>query len=202
VQPPLTPAFLLAAYRQGAFPMAEPDGTIHWYAPDPRAIFDLETFHVPKRLARTVRSGRFEVRVDTDFEGVMRACAEPAPGRELTWISEDFVRVYGELFRRGFAHSVETWDDGRLVGGLYGVAIGGAFMGESMFSRERDASKVALVHLVERLKARGFTLLDTQFMTGHLARFGAVHVPLRTYLKRLDAAVRLAVTFADRPGPD
>jgi len=197
MQPPLTPAFLLAAYRQGAFPMAEPDGTIHWYAPDPRAIFDLERFHVPRRLARTIRSEKFEVTFDTDFEAVMRACAEPAPGREVTWISEAFVRVYGELFARGFAHSVETRDGGRLVGGLYGVAIGGAFMGESMFSRERDASKVALVHLVERLKARGFVLLDTQFMTGHLARFGAVHVPLRTYLKRLEAAVNLPARFAD-----
>lgn len=197
MKPPLTVPFLLAAYRQGAFPMAEPDGSVHWYAPDPRAIFELERFHVPRRLARTVRSGRFEVTVDTDFEAVVRACAAPAPGRELTWISEDFVRVYGELFARGFAHSVETRLDGRLVGGLYGVAIGGAFMGESMFSRERDASKVALVHLVERLKARGFTLLDTQFMTGHLARFGAVHVPLASYLKRLDRAVALDVRFGD-----
>jgi leucyl/phenylalanyl-tRNA--protein transferase len=199
--PPLTAPFLLAAYRQGIFPMAEPDGTIHWYAPDPRAIFDLERFHVPRRLARTIRSGRFEVSVDTDFEGVMRACAEPAPGRELTWISDDFVRAYSELFRRGHAHSVETRLEGRLVGGLYGVAIGGAFMGESMFSRERDASKVALVHLVERLRARGFVLLDTQFMTRHLARFGAVHVSLRTYLRRLEAALELDVTFADPPAP-
>jgi leucyl/phenylalanyl-tRNA---protein transferase len=199
--PPLTAPFLLAAYRQGIFPMAEPDGTIHWYAPDPRAIFDLENFHVPRRLARTVRAGRFEVSVDTDFEAVMRACAEPAPGRELTWISEDFVRAYGELFRQGHAHSVETRLGGLLVGGLYGVAIGGAFMGESMFSRERDASKVALVHLVERLKARGFVLLDTQFMTAHLARFGAVHVPLRTYLRRLEAAVEMDVRFGGGP-PD
>jgi leucyl/phenylalanyl-tRNA--protein transferase len=195
MKPPLTVPFLLAAYRRGAFPMAEPDGSVHWYAPDPRAIFDLEAFHVPRRLARTVRAGRFEVTFDTDFEAVMRACAEPAPGRELTWISEDFVRVYGELHALGFAHSVETRQEGRLVGGLYGVAIGGAFMGESMFSHERDASKVALVHLVERLKARGFVLLDTQFMTGHLARFGAVHVPLAEYLRCLERAVALEARF-------
>jgi leucyl/phenylalanyl-tRNA---protein transferase len=195
--PQFTAPFVLAAYRQGIFPMAQADGTVHWFAPDPRAIFDLETFHVPRRLARTVRSGRFQVTVDRDFEAVMRACAEPAAGREQTWISEDFVRVYGELFRHGFAHSVETRDQGGLVGGLYGVAIGGAFMGESMFSRARDASKVALVHLVERLKARGFVLLDTQFMTGHLARFGAVHVPLGDYLRRLDRAVALKVRFGD-----
>lgn len=193
--PQLSLPLVLAAYRQGIFPMAQADGTVHWFAPDPRAIFDLAAFHVPRRLARTVRSGRFEVTVDRDFEAVMRACAEPAPGREQTWISDDFVRVYGELFRTGFAHSVETRLDGRLVGGLYGVAIGGAFMGESMFSRERDASKVALVHLVERLKAGGFVLLDTQFMTGHLARFGAVHVPLKTYLARLNRAVALNARF-------
>jgi leucyl/phenylalanyl-tRNA---protein transferase len=195
--PQFTAPLVLAAYRQGIFPMAHADGSVHWYAPDPRAIFDLGSFHVPRRLARTVRSGRFEVTVDRDFEAVMRACAEPAPGREETWISDDFVRVYGELFRAGFAHSVETREAGRLVGGLYGVAIGGAFMGESMFSRARDASKVALVHLVERLKARGFVLLDTQFMTGHLARFGAVHVPLKTYLGRLDAAMALEARFGD-----
>lgn len=175
--------------------MAEPDGAIHWYAPDPRAVFELDRFHVPARLARTLRSGRFEVSINRDFEGVMRACAEPGPGREQTWISEAFVRVYGDLHRSGHAHSVETWSQGRLVGGLYGVSLGAAFMGESMFSRERDASKVALAHLVDRLKERGFTLLDTQFMTAHLARFGASYIPLRKYLRRLEAAADLDVRF-------
>lgn len=195
MSPPFSARLLLAAYAQGIFPMAEPDGTIHWYAPDPRAVFELEGFHVPRRLARTVRSGRYEPAVNRDFEGVMRACAEPAPGREQTWISEAFVRVYGDLHRAGHAHSVEVYREGRLAGGLYGVSLGGAFMGESMFSRERDASKVALVALVERLKARGFVLLDTQFMTGHLSRLGAVYIPLREYLRRLEGAVGMEVRF-------
>jgi leucyl/phenylalanyl-tRNA--protein transferase len=195
LSPPFSPDLVLAAYRQGIFPMAEPDGAIYWYAPDPRAVFDLDAFHVPKRLARTVRSGRFEVAVNGDFLGVMRACAEPGPGREQTWISDAFLRVYGELHAQGSAHTVETYRDGRLVGGLYGVSIGGAFMGESMFSRETDASKVALVALVERLRERGFVLLDTQFMTPHLARFGAVYISLAAYLKRLAEAVKVPVRF-------
>lgn len=192
---PFSAELVLSAYRQGIFPMAEPGGAIHWYAPDPRAVFPLEGFHVPKRLARTIRSGRFEPAVNRDFESVMRACAEPAPGREQTWISEAFVRVYGELHAAGHAHSVEAYREGRLVGGLYGVSIGGAFMGESMFSRERDASKVALVHLVERLRERGFVLLDTQFMTAHLARFGATYIPLSAYLRRLERALGMDVRF-------
>jgi leucyl/phenylalanyl-tRNA--protein transferase len=191
VSPPFSAELVLSAYAQGIFPMAEPDGTIHWYAPDPRAVFELDGLHVPRRLARTVRSERFEVAVNRDFEGTMRACAE----RPETWINEAFVRVYCDLHRAGHAHSVEVYREGRLAGGLYGVSLGGAFMGESMFSRERDASKVALVHLVERLKARGFVLLDTQFMTGHLSRLGAVYIPLREYLRRLERAVGSRVRF-------
>jgi leucyl/phenylalanyl-tRNA--protein transferase len=197
VSPPFSAALVLSAYRQGIFPMAEPgDGTIHWYAPDPRAVLDLERFHVSRRLARTVRGGRFTVAVNRDFEAVMRACAAPGPGREQTWINDAFVRVYAELHALGHAHSVETYLDGRLAGGLYGVSLGAAFMGESMFSRERDASKVALVHLVERLKARGFVLLDTQFMTEHLARFGARPISRRAYLARLREAMARDARFA------
>ena len=191
MSPPFSAELVLAAYARGIFPMAEPGGPIHWYAPDPRAVFELEALHVSRRLARTVRSGRFSIAVNRDFEGVMRACAE----RPETWINDAIVRVYSDLHRAGHAHSVETYREGRLVGGLYGVSLGGAFMGESMFSRERDASKVALVALVERLKARGFVLLDTQFMTGHLARLGAVYIPLGEYLRRLERAAGLGVRF-------
>ncbi|MDH5527498.1 MAG: leucyl/phenylalanyl-tRNA--protein transferase [Nitrospirota bacterium] len=183
------------AYRQGAFPMADGEGEIGWYAPDPRAVFPLDRFHIPKRLARTVRSGVFEVRINADFEGTMRDCASPAPGRMSTWISEELVRIYCDLHHQGKAHSVEIWRDGHRVGGLYGVALGGAFMGESMFSRETDASKVALVHLVNRLRERGFVLLDTQFMTGHLARFGAEYIPLSEYLRQLKTALTLPCRF-------
>lgn len=193
--PPLTAELVELAYRRGIFPMADADGTIGWYAPDPRAVFPLDAFHVPRRLARVVRSGRFTVRVNHDFEGTMRDCALPAPGREETWISEDLIRVYDEMHRAGKAHSVEAWREGRRVGGLYGVSLGGAFMGESMFSFETDASKVALVHLVERLRERGFVLLDTQFMTPHLARFGAVYIPLDDYLARLERALTLPCRF-------
>jgi len=182
---------VLAAYARGIFPMAEPGGPIHWYAPDPRAVFELEAFHVPRRLARTVRSGRFEIAVNRDFEAVVRACAE----RPETWINEAIVRVYRDLHRAGHAHSVEAYREGRLVGGLYGVSLGGAFMGESMFSRERDASKVALAALVARLRSRGFVLLDTQFMTGHLARLGAVYISLAEYLRRLERAAGMGVRF-------
>ena len=192
----LTPDLLVAAYRAGAFPMADPDDgdRIGWYAPDPRAVLPLDAFHVPKTLARTVRAGRYRVTVDAAFEAVVRACAAPAPGREQTWISDDIVRAYTELWRRGLGHSVECWADdgterGRFAGGLYGVALGGAFFGESMVSRERDASKVALVWLVRRLRAGGFTLLDTQMSTPHLARFGVVEVSRAEYERRLGAAL-------------
>lgn len=197
---PFNAETLIAAYRRGIFPMAEPSGEIHWFAPDPRATFDLDAFHVPRRLARTIRQGKFEMAVNRDFEGTMRGCAAPGPGRDETWISEPFIRVYSELHRMGLAHSVESYQDGRLVGGLYGVALGGAFMGESMFSRVTDASKVALVYLVERLKKRGFVLLDTQFMTPHLEKFGAAYIPLDEYLFKLEMALDLPRRF-DGPPP-
>lgn len=169
--------------------MADED-EIFWYDPDPRAIIPLDSFHIPRSLQRVINSGRFEVRVDTAFSDVMRACAAPGDGRETTWISEEFVQVYTQLHQSRLAHSVETWLDGELVGGLYGVSLGGFFAGESMFHRERDASKVALVHLVERMKHGGYTLLDVQFMTPHLRRFGAIEVPRKYYKKLLAQALQ------------
>jgi leucyl/phenylalanyl-tRNA--protein transferase len=177
----LDPQLLIAAYCQGIFPMAHDDGEIYWYDPDPRLIIPLDAFHIPGRLARTVRNGGFEIRADTSFRAVMEMCAEPAPGRgETTWIAPEFVDAYTTLHELGFAHSVEAWRDGRMVGGLYGVAIRGLFAGESMFSRERDASKVALVHLVARLRRGGFVLLDTQF-GDHMRQFGAIDIPRAEY---------------------
>ena len=192
-EPPLTPELLLYAYEHGLFPMADPDENdrVYWYAPDPRAVLPLDAFHIPKSLERVVRQGRFRVTVDRAFESVMRACAAPGMGRESTWISEEFVRTYAALHQRGFAHSVECWEEGVLAGGLYGVVLGGAFFGESMFHRVRDASKVALVHLVERLKVGGFILLDTQMTTDHLARFGVVEIPRVVYERRLEEALRM-----------
>jgi leucyl/phenylalanyl-tRNA--protein transferase len=188
----IDPDFLLMAYCSGFFPMADPrSGEIGWYSPDPRAIFELEEFHVPRSLRLTMKKGRFEIRVNTQFEQVMRECAR----REETWISEDLIRSYVELHRLGFAHSVESWAGRSLVGGLYGVAIGGAFFGESMFSRQKDASKVALVHLVERMKARGFELLDTQWITPHLQMFGAKEIPREEYLQRLQKAIKKTCSF-------
>ncbi|QXD16688.1 leucyl/phenylalanyl-tRNA--protein transferase [Rhodocaloribacter litoris] len=185
----LTPELLLYGYRHGIFPMADPrDGdAVYWFDPDPRAVIPLDAFHVPKSLARLVRKGTFEVVTDRDFEGVMRACAD----RAETWISEEIIQAYVALHRLGHAHSVECRRHGRLAGGLYGVALGGAFFGESMFHRERDASKVALVHLVERLRRGGFVLLDTQYLTPHLARFGAIEIPRAEYRRRLAAALRI-----------
>ncbi|MDE2182459.1 MAG: leucyl/phenylalanyl-tRNA--protein transferase [Alphaproteobacteria bacterium] len=189
--PRLSPEIVLRAYAEGLFPMAQSrnDPTLYWVSPDRRGIFPLGEFHVPKRLARTVRSDKFMVTVDTAFAEVMRACAEPAPGREDTWINDEILRLYIALHGSGHAHSVESRIDGRLVGGLYGVQLGSAFFGESMFSTETDASKVALVHLVARLKAGGFQLLDAQFLTSHLARFGAVEIPRARYLKLLGRAL-------------
>ena len=182
----IEPDFLLMAYCNGYFPMAEPKtGEIQWYSPDPRGVFDLKEFHITRSLSLTIKKKHFEVRIDTAFEEVMRRCG----GREETWISEDLVQSYVKLHRLGFAHSVECWRENKLVGGLYGVSIAGAFFGESMFSIERDASKVALVHLVDRLKARGFELLDTQFLTPHLARFGAREIPRTEYLEKLEKAL-------------
>ena len=185
---------LLHAYRSSAFPMAMEDGEIAWFSPDPRGIMPLdERFHVPHGLARTLRKGRFEIRIDAGFESVMRRCAE----RDETWINEEIVASYVELHRLGCAHSVEAWCEGRLAGGLYGVAIGGAFFGESMFHEETDASKVALHALVERLRARGYTLLDTQWGTPHLAQFGAVEIPRTLYRRLLAAALKCECRFVD-----
>ncbi|GAB4267008.1 MAG: leucyl/phenylalanyl-tRNA--protein transferase [Deferrisomatales bacterium] len=186
---------LAAAYCQGIFPMADETGAIYWYDPNPRGILPLDRFHVPRRLARTVRRGRFDVTADRAFRAVMEGCAAPAPGRERTWISPELMEAYCALHRAGLAHSVETWAEGELVGGIYGVAIRGLFAGESMFSRRTDASKVALVHLVERLRAGGFVLFDVQFVTPHLARFGAVEIPRREYKARLARALRVEAVF-------
>ena len=169
------------------------NGDIGWFSPDPRGILPIETFHVPARLARVIRSGRFDVVVDRAFESVMRACAE-RPG-DGTWISEPIIECYVAIHRLGIAHSVETWHDGQLVGGLYGIHLGGAFFGESMFHRETDASKVALAALVDRLARRGFRLLDTQWVTPHLEQFGAIEIPRREYLRRLRQALALECVF-------
>lgn len=192
----LTPELLLYTYSQGIFPMGHDDGEIYWYDPDPRAIIPLdENFHVPRTLARRIRQGGFEVRVDSAFRAVITACAEPDEDREHTWITPEIIDVYCQLHEWGYAHSVETWIDGQLVGGLYGVTVGGLFAGESMFSRATDSSKIALVHLVERLRAGGFTLLDTQFMTEHLRRFGAFEIPRTGYQQRLRQALTLSTRF-------
>jgi leucyl/phenylalanyl-tRNA--protein transferase len=187
---------LLSAYASGWFPMAIAPGEIRWFSPDPRGIIPLATFHVPKRLARVVRSGRFDVRIDTDFAGVMRGCAERREP-EGTWIDDEIFESYVALHREGYAHSVEAWQDGALAGGLYGVSLGGAFFGESMFHRTADASKVALAALVERLRARGFLLLDTQWVTDHLSQFGATEIPRRRYLRLLNSAMAINASFAD-----
>lgn len=194
--PRLTPEILLRAYAEGLFPMAERRGdpTLYWVSPDKRGIIPLDGFHVPRRLARTARSGAFTITSDRAFRAVMEACAAPGPGREESWINDEILRLYTALHIGGHAHSVECWQGDRLVGGLYGVRLGAAFFGESMFSRVRDASKVALVSLVEGLNRGGFVLLDTQFITAHLARFGAVEIPRQQYLRRLhDALNREAI---------
>ncbi len=190
----LTPKLLLSAYSQGIFPMADDDGEILWFAPDPRAIFDLDNFHVPKNLSKLYRQKRFELKIDSAFEGVIDACADRHEG---TWISGEIREAYLELYRLGFAHSVETWRDGRLVGGLYGVAFGGVFCGESMFHRETNASKIALVYLVERLRDQGFALLDTQFTTDHLKQFNCIEVPREEYMRRLAGAIGLECSLID-----
>jgi leucyl/phenylalanyl-tRNA--protein transferase len=168
-------------------------GEIYWYSPDPRAIFDLDEFHIPRSLKLTLKKQAFEIRINQRFEEVMRACA----AREETWISETIIESYIQLHRAGIAHSVETWKEGTLVGGLYGVALRGAFFGESMFSRVRDGSKIALVYLVNRLKTRGFILLDTQFMTPHLQKFGAREISRDEYLKRLKKALKVTCLFTN-----
>jgi leucyl/phenylalanyl-tRNA---protein transferase len=187
----ITPEVLLKAYACGIFPMAESaeDPALYWIEPEKRGIIPLDTFHVPGRLARTVRSERFSIAINRDFQGVLDGCAEPAPGRTRTWINARIRNLYCKLYDIGHCHSVEAYEDGKLAGGLYGVCLGRAFFGESMFHRARDASKVALVHLVARLKASGFALLDTQFVTSHLTTFGAIEVPQRHYHKLLEAAL-------------
>lgn len=201
--PTLTADILLKAYAVGMFPMAESadDPNLFWIEPEWRGVIPLDGFRIPRRLARTVRQGVFEVRIDTDFFGVVDGCATPAPGREKTWINATIRKLYGELFQRGHCHTVESWKDGRLVGGLYGVSVGGAFFGESMFSTVTDASKVALVHLVARLRAGGYRLLDTQFVTDHLARFGTIEIPKRIYGQRLTAALATPGDFQALPSP-
>lgn len=188
-----TPELVLAAYSQGIFPMGHKGGEIAWYSPDPRCIIDLQNFHLSRRLARTYRQNKFELRINSAWDEVMKACARSE--EEGIWITDDIVRVYTQLHERGFAHCVEAYKDGELAGGLYGVSIGGAFMGESMFHRVTDASKVCLVYLVERLIQRNFVLLDSQYMTNHLASFNAIHVSRQEYLARLGYAVQLPCKF-------
>jgi len=197
----ITPEVLLKAYACGIFPMAESadDHALYWIEPEERGILPLEGFHVPSRLARTVRSNRFTVAVDRDFEAVMEGCAAPKPGRGRTWINSRIRNLYRKLHERGYCHSIEVYDEGRLVGGLYGVNLARAFFGESMFYRARDASKVALVHLIARLRAGGFQLLDTQFVTDHLKTFGAIEIPRRQYHKQLEAALIGEADFAALP---
>jgi leucyl/phenylalanyl-tRNA---protein transferase len=189
---------LVSAYAGGWFPMAAEPGEIRWYSPDPRGIIPLESFHVPARLARVLRSGRFQIEIDRSFEAVIRACAEADRDDEDagTWIDDEIVESYCALHRAGLAHSVEAWQGGRLAGGVYGVAIGGAFFGESMFHHVTDASKVALAALVDRLRMRGYRLLDVQWVTPHLERFGAIEIPRRRYLKLLEDALTLDVEFS------
>lgn len=186
------PHTLITAYCQGIFPMADPEtGEVSWYTADPRGILDLDEFHVPRRLQRIVKQRMFSITVDTAFEQVIRGCAQ----REDSWISEDIVQSYLQLHEWGYAHSVEAWKDDTLAGGLYGVSIGGAFFGESMFHRVSDASKVALVFLVERLKERGYVLLDTQMVTSHMAQFGAKYISQAEYLRRLQRALKKQCRF-------
>jgi leucyl/phenylalanyl-tRNA--protein transferase len=194
----LSPELLLRAYAAGLFPMAESaeDPDLFWIDPDPRGVLPLDRFHLPRRLKRTLRSGQYEIRVDSAFEAVMRGCAEPTEMRPKTWINDEILRLYGALFEQGYAHSVEAWRGGELAGGLYGVALRGVFFGESMFSRAADASKVALVHLVARLVRGGFRLLDTQFVTDHLRRFGAVEIPRADYHRQLERALAVDAYFA------
>lgn len=196
----LSPDLLLRAYAAGIFPMAESadDPEIFWVDPERRGILPLDGCHIPHKLRRTVRNGPFEVRCDSAFAEVVRGCAAATPDRPETWINAEILALYVELHGRGRAHSVETWLDGELVGGLYGVALGGAFFGESMFSRATDASKVALVHLVARLIESGFLLLDTQFTTPHLARFGVIEIPRAEYQRRLSRALASGARF--QPG--
>jgi leucyl/phenylalanyl-tRNA--protein transferase len=193
----LTPDILIQAYTAGIFPMAESadDPELFWVDPVHRGILPLDAFHVPRRLRRAMRRADFRIGCDTAFEAVIHGCAESTEKRPNTWINDEIVRLYGALFARGVAHSVECWQADRLVGGLYGISLGAAFFGESMFSRVADASKVALVHLVARLRLGGYRLLDTQFLTPHLAQFGGIEIPRARYHRLLAAALRYRAVF-------
>ena len=193
----ITPEVLLKAYACGIFPMSESadDPGMFWVEPDMRGVIPLDGFHVPKRLARTVRQGVYDVTANKSFSRVLALCAEDTPDRPDTWINGRIAALYNELHKMGYCHSIECWQNEELVGGLYGVCLQGAFFGESMFSRARDASKVALVHLVERLNVGGFALLDTQFNTDHLSQFGAISVPKKDYEVMLEEALEVEADF-------
>jgi leucyl/phenylalanyl-tRNA--protein transferase len=193
----LTPQIVLDAYSKGLFPMAENrrDKQLFWIDPEVRGILPLDNFHIPRSLKKKIRNNPFEVRFDHNFAAVIRACAQQKPKRRDTWINDEIIELYTKLFCMRHAHSVECWQEEKLVGGLYGISIGGAFFGESMFSSERDSSKIALVHLVARLKLAGFTLLDTQFITDHLKQFGAIEISRVEYHKILNVALNLNVGF-------
>ncbi len=199
----ITPDLMLRAYRAGLFPMAETrrGERLYWLDPELRGILPLDGFHLPRRLLRTVLADQFTVTVDRNFPTVIAACAEPVPGRDETWINRQIEHLFVELHRLGHAHSVETWQGGQLVGGLYGVVLGGVYFGESMFSRARDASKVALVHLVARLRLGGFKLLDTQFVTSHLSQFGALEIPRERYRAMLAEAVEVPAKWLKSVDP-
>ena len=192
---------LLTAYANGIFPMSEDrrDPSIFWVDPEFRGILPLDDFHIPRRLRKAVRQDRYDIRVDSAFHECVLACAEPQPGRKSTWINDTIIQLYRSLHKQGFAHSVECWQDDLLVGGLYGVSLGSAFFGESMFSRMEDASKVALVHLVARLKYGGYQLLDTQFVTEHLLQFGVIEIPRDDYKKLLAKAIDQEADFYALP---
>ncbi len=198
----LTPELVLSAYSIGLFPMANDrdDPTIHWIDPLHRGVLPLDRFHVPRSLRKTIRRGRFELSVNRDFPAVIAACAEATPDRPRTWLNDDIISLYVDLHRRGHAHSIEAWEDGRLVGGLYGLALGGAFCGESMFSRATDASKVALVELVARLRIGGYVLLDTQFVNDHLTQFGIEEITRSAYKARLKKALSIDASLPANPG--
>ena len=200
----LTPELLLRAYATGIFPMSESqdDPNLYWVEPEMRGILPLDQFHVPKSLKKVVRKNKFEIHCDRAFEQVLDFCAKPAAGRDVTWINQSIRDNVIKLYEMGFAHSVECWREDKLVGGLYGISLGAAFFGESMFSKETDASKVALVHLVARMRLGGFKLLDTQFTTVHLSRFGVIEIPSAKYLDLLDDALQFQGVFVGSYGPD
>ena len=196
----ITPDLLIEAYKIGIFPMAQSqdDQKIEFFDPDPRGIIPLETFHIPRSLRKLIRKGIFKVTYNTAFPNVIQGCSQVSRIRPTTWINDEIKTLYHQLFEKGYCHSIEVWRDKKIVGGLYGVSIGAAFFGESMFSLEPNASKVALVHLVASLKQEGFVLLDSQFTNKHLVQFGAINIPRADYKKRLDFAINLEATFSER----